>query len=487
MRQCTHCQAQLPEHAQFCSHCGTSAPYDPDQSLANTEADTAEETSRAEQSQLSLPPSAASATAEEPALISEKLPSETDQTTAQPPLTEITDSSDHQDAPALQAPAGSPPTTTPTTPTIEETSRAEQSQVSPLAALTPGEESALSSEKLLSETEKLPAQPPVARITDSSDHQDVPALQAPAGSPPAVTPVTPTSEETSQAEQGQISSLAALTSGEEPVLSSEELPNETAQPLAQPPIAEVADSSDPLDVPAAPSEDAPAASPQAVMSIAEMSSGEDAEPVRDQDRPDEKRLPASPPVSAPAGKRGLTARIWLVSALVILLVLAAGAGVFALLRQQIPTGAASCTGLAQAGCAPTATGGSRTSIAQLTFSGSISGPMKISALVRCQATTMENLRTLMVTLSGTVGEHFYNFGFVINHYSGPGSYNTSLTVLLDVPGEAINNGWGNMSPTDGGTITIARGEQRGSITYALSGFGTRAGTQVQVSGDWTCG
>jgi hypothetical protein len=113
--------------------------------------------------------------------------------------------------------------------------------------------------------------------------------------------------------------------------------------------------------------------------------------------------------------------------------------------------------------------------------------MTVSAQVRCQASAVESLRTLIVTLSGTVGDHFYNFGFVINHYSGPGTYNASLTILLAVPGEATNNGWGNMASTDSGMITIAHGEQTGSITYALSGFGARAGTQVQVAGDWTCG
>src|SRR5579883_1004660 len=33
MRQCTHCRAELPDHAQFCSHCGTSVIDDQPQSV----------------------------------------------------------------------------------------------------------------------------------------------------------------------------------------------------------------------------------------------------------------------------------------------------------------------------------------------------------------------------------------------------------------------------------------------------------------------
>lgn len=203
-------------------------------------------------------------------------------------------------------------------------------------------------------------------------------------------------------------------------------------------------------------------------------------------------LPEPPLANVQAGRRqSRGGRRWLVVALVILLVLAGGTGAFALIRQQTSADASSqCTGSPQAGCANTATGVSRVHATQLTFSGSISGSLTLSAQVRCQTTTTGNLRTLMVTLSGTVGGQLYNFGFVINNYTGPGTYNApspTLTILLDVPGEATNNGWDNTSSTDSGTITVERGERTGSITYVLSGFGSRAGTQIQVSGEWTCG
>jgi hypothetical protein len=214
-------------------------------------------------------------------------------------------------------------------------------------------------------------------------------------------------------------------------------------------------------------------------------------------QPEQSTPPEDVPPPEPAlanvqtGRRRRAGGRWLVVALVILLVLAGGVGAFALVRQQTSAGASSqCAGSPQAGCANTATSSSRPHATQLSFSGSISGPLTLSAQVRCQITTTGNLRTMMVTLSGTVGGQLYNFGFVINNYTGPGTYTASspaLTILLDVPGEATTNGWGNTSPTASGSITVERGEQTGSITYALSGFGSRAGSQVQVSGEWACG
>lgn len=182
--------------------------------------------------------------------------------------------------------------------------------------------------------------------------------------------------------------------------------------------------------------------------------------------------------------------VLLITILVVLVVLAGGAGAFALLRQHTPTGAtAQCSGQ-QAGCATTTPGVSNANATRLTFSGKVSGPMTVNASARCQSATTNSLRTLTVTLSGTIGTQFYNFGFAIDNYHGAGTYNDAapaLTILLDAPGDSTNNGWGNTASTDTGSITVERGEQSGSISYLLSGFGTQAGTQVQISGNWTCG
>ncbi len=189
-------------------------------------------------------------------------------------------------------------------------------------------------------------------------------------------------------------------------------------------------------------------------------------------------------------RKARTGTILLVVVLIVVILLAGGAGTFALLHQNTSAGVTSQCAGQPSGCVNHAQGNGLASATRLAFSGTVSGPMTISAQPRCQGTTMEKLRTLMVTLSGIVGGQFYNFGFVINRYLGPGTYRnstTSTTILLDVPGEATDNGWGNASPTDTGSITIAQGEQTGSITSVLSGFGSQAGTQIQVSGNWTCG
>jgi hypothetical protein len=199
--------------------------------------------------------------------------------------------------------------------------------------------------------------------------------------------------------------------------------------------------------------------------------------------------PQFPPARRGKGK-ARTGAILLVVGIIVVILLAGGAGAFVLLHQNTFAGATSQCAGHQSGCTNHAQGNSRASATHLAFSGTVSGPMTVSAQPRCQGTTMENLHTFMVTLSGMVGGQLYNFGFVINRYLGPGTnrnITTSTTILLDVPGEATNNGWGNASPVDTGNITIARGEQTGSITYVLSGFGSQAGTQVQISGNWTCG
>lgn len=378
MRQCTHCQAELPDHAQFCRQCGTSVTDDQAQSTddTNVAAEQLESTSQAEQEQSQSATALADSAAptEKPALIAE------DQT-------------------------------------------------------APTEEPALIAEDQFAETAQEPGERASADDTDG-DHEEMPANE------PA-----------------------------DPGEGAEEVSSESPVPPA----------------PAISGEDT--ADAGELQPASEQTTLEGAEPP-DQGARGEDTQPDSSLASNQVRRQSGMGRRWLVVALVILLVLAGGAGTLALIRQQTSAGASSqCAGSQQASCANTATIG-RAHATQLTFSGSISGPMTVSAQVRCQATTTQNLRTMMVTFSGTVGGQFYNFGFVLNNYTGPGTYTTSapsLTILLDVPGEATNNGWGNTSPKDSGTITIARGEQAGNITYILSGFGTRMGTQVQVSGDWACG
>jgi hypothetical protein len=185
-------------------------------------------------------------------------------------------------------------------------------------------------------------------------------------------------------------------------------------------------------------------------------------------------------------------RALIVMMLVILVVLVGGAGIgtFALIHQNTSAGATTQCNGQQTSCA----GGSSAQVngkpTRLTFSGTVVGPMSIVAKPRCQISTAGNLRVLAVNLSGTISGQLYNFGFVIEHYNGPGTYNNSAantTILFDVPGQSTTNGWNNSAPTDNGSITVARGEQTGSISYTLSGVGTQANMQIQTTGNWTCG
>lgn len=172
--------------------------------------------------------------------------------------------------------------------------------------------------------------------------------------------------------------------------------------------------------------------------------------------------------------------------LVAVVVLAGGAGIFALLRQNASTGTQCAS--QQGTCAsntPTVHG----KPTNLAVSGALSGTLSLVAKPTCQYSSSGNLRTLLVNLSGTLNNQLYNFGFTIQHYNGPGTYSNpapDVALLFSTPGD-LTNGWSNSDPTATGSITVERGEQTGNITYTLNGTGTTAKTQLQISGNWTCG
>jgi len=188
-----------------------------------------------------------------------------------------------------------------------------------------------------------------------------------------------------------------------------------------------------------------------------------------------------------AGNGSGRVRPLIVALIIVLMVLAAGVGAFALGRQNAP--ASTQCNAQQTNCAngsPVVVNGKPT---HLTFSGAVVGPMTIVAKPSCQTAASGSLRTLTINLSGTINGQLYNFGFAIEHYTGPSTYSSAAdtTILFDVPGESTTNGWGNSAPADAGSITVDRGEQTGSISYILSGIGTHANTQLQATGNWTCG
>jgi hypothetical protein len=172
------------------------------------------------------------------------------------------------------------------------------------------------------------------------------------------------------------------------------------------------------------------------------------------------RPQAIPPVAP--GRAPRRRNTILLAALIIALVLVlGGAGTFLLLRPQAPASTAQCSAQ-QTSCV----NGTPITIVKkptsLTFSGAVAGPMTIVATPSCQSATSGNLHTLTVNLSGTINDKLYNFGFVIEHYNGPGTYSnatTSLLVLFAAPGDSTTNGWSNSDPTGQRDIFIANGER----------------------------
>ena len=390
MRQCVHCQAELPDNAQFCSRCGT--PVDANQHRASDDAEGEGET---EQTQI----------ADEMSL--EVKPEE-----------ELSQGEQEQEQ---ERPAG-------------EEERG--------AALSQGEQDLVAASEAVRGDAEVKAEQDLAASSEMVQDEaeaDTATLQA---------------EESPRAEGEASAEQEAGEAGLDAEL----------QTVSEMPTAELADLR---------------------QAVSEM-------PVPDTDQPvqDENTLvkPQFSPARQGKGKarRGV---VLLIVVLVVVVVLAGGVGALVALRQNTLAGAASqCTGQ-QSGCTQHTPGAGNAGVTRLVFSGAVSGPLTVSASPDCQATSTGSFRTWMVSLSGVVGEQLYNFGFVINRYHGPGTYSAdtaSAVILLDLPGEATNNGWGNVAPTDTGGITVSKGEQTGSINAVLSGFGSRKGTQVQVSGNWAC-
>lgn len=196
-----------------------------------------------------------------------------------------------------------------------------------------------------------------------------------------------------------------------------------------------------------------------------------------------------PPLPSSTAARKSKNRMVLVLILVALVILVGGGtGILVLVRQNASTGAGTqCTSQQNTCTSNTpAVHGKPTS---LTLSNALTGTISIVAKPTCQISRAGDLSTLLVNLSGSLNNQLYNFGFTIQHYNGPGDYSNpapDVTILFATPGD-ITNGWSNSDPTATGSITVERGEQTGNINYTLAGTGTRAKTQIQVSGNWTCG
>ncbi len=420
MRQCVHCQAELPDNAQFCSRCGT--PVDANQHRASDDAEGEGET---EQTQI----------ADEMSL--EVKPEE-----------ELSQGEQEQEQ---ERPAG-------------EEERG--------AALSQGEQDLVAASEAVRGDAEVKAEQDLAASSEMVQDEaeaDTATLQA---------EESPRAEGEASAEQeaGEAGLDAELQTVSEMPTAELAAARDAVSEMSTAELANVRD----------------AVSEMPTAELADLRQAVSEMPVPDTDQPvqDENTLvkPQFSPARQGKGKarRGV---VLLIVVLVVVVVLAGGVGALVALRQNTLAGAASqCTGQ-QSGCTQHTPGAGNAGVTRLVFSGAVSGPLTVSASPDCQATSTGSFRTWMVSLSGVVGEQLYNFGFVINRYHGPGTYSAdtaSAVILLDLPGEATNNGWGNVAPTDTGGITVSKGEQTGSINAVLSGFGSRKGTQVQVSGNWAC-
>lgn len=465
MQQCTHCQADLPANAQFCNRCGTPAEERQTPSADPEEADISNE--------------------------------ELEETTKHPAIA----------VSALHA-RNAPATSSVSAPSLPaEEKRATGTADAPIVA---GDAHLASTEAQLPLTPSTEDEPAESQEPHISTEADLPAqASAESASPPQAPAESDPPAHTSLTQPEDASQLAIEA------LDTVALPAMPAAVLsATPPTVETSISATPStdaqeSTPSTLADaqtDASAATPETATALAADSatvdpatesspepsaSEKESAPQEEAAQAQTTRTPAAPlppPISRKGARTGRSTV--LVTLLIIaVVILAGGVGTFVLLSQRAATGASPQCNSPQVTCVngtPINLNGQATN---LTFSGAVAGPMSIVAKARCQIAAVGNLRTLTINLSGTINDQLYNFGFAIERYNGPGTYSnatTTIAILFDTPGESTTNGWNNSATTDTGTITVARGEQNGSISYTLSGIGKQARTQIQASGNWTC-
>ncbi|HEY0754067.1 MAG TPA: zinc-ribbon domain-containing protein [Ktedonobacteraceae bacterium] len=437
MYQCTHCQAELPANAQFCNHCGMTVAEHSATSASFKQTEAREE-------ELEV-------TAKLPAVAASTIPSTPDAPAPPNPRTRRihtpTSISTFPQDPWL--PSGTNQEEKGTRDSKIESSSPQVSPVSVKSPLTP------------------PVEPPEEEAGFDVLENSVQSLIA-------------ESEEPAMADSKPISPF---------IIPSRPITPTPADALAHTPAFAPGLSGPITPTPT----DALAHTPAPAPSLFEQGAPAPADALplperRSTPRPASMALSTPlPPLAKHKSIGAFGSRTLLAAILVILIVLAGGAGIFALTQQRIAPGSgAQCTSQ-QGNCAGSPTKGSG-KISSLALSGTLTGSLSVIGKTTCQRPAAGNLRTLLVNLSGTLGTKLYNFGFTLQHYGGPATYTNNIpdtTIRFDAPGD-LTNGWGNSDPTDIGTITVARGEQSGNISYTLSGTGTNAKTQLQITGNWIC-
>lgn len=516
MQQCIHCKADLPADAQFCDRCGTSVKEEQQQLTepASTTIDDAADTEDTSKLQAVSSSSPALRTIRTRRMHSQQSIPDFPQGNLFPvelpeePVLENVENLDFAPTtgPGEQANLDEQETAT----VVFEQASSETPQTADSTMNISEEEPATRIEDLptqivpstpvgaveLSEPLAQPAQTPATAETPD-EQPEVPAQPVePAASAeaPAEVPVTPPrSEEVSVASDAPAEETMILAQPVETPTASDAPAEIPAQPAESAAYATPAGPEKPAEPPPLlstwPGEaEAIPATPAFGIDQHDAAASVPTSPAAPATPTTLGEGPSSLPEPQPTRRRG---RGKLVAAIIIvvLVVLAGGVGAFALVSQRGTPGTAAQCASQQTGCANGSPATGHAGASHLVFANAVSGPLEVNGQSHCQVVTLANTRALTVTLSGTINGKFYNFGFTIERYQGAKTYDssaTSMTVLLDVPGESTTNGWGNNASADAGTVTVAGGEQTGSISFLLSGFGTQAGSQVQVSGDWAC-
>src|SRR6266699_3418950 len=121
----------------------------------------------------------------------------------------------------------------------------------------------------------------------------------------------------------------------------------------------------------------------------------------------------------------------------------------------------------------------------ISFSGSLSGPLVVSKVNSCGVSN----GNYVVDVSGSINGTNYHVTISVGSYQGPGQYYTDPAGAAGGVGEVAisnpnNNGdrWGSLGQH--GSVTVNSGEKSGSVSTPV--LNPVSNGQAQVTGSWTC-
>jgi hypothetical protein len=230
-------------------------------------------------------------------------------------------------------------------------------------------------------------------------------------------------------------------------------------------------------------------------------------------QPVEAPLPTMPgPDPAPAytgGARRSSVAMRLIVSIVVIVLIAAGAGTYILLAHpftQATTAApvvasspganvgttprpvvTACPASASSNCTtPTGTpGGAGASKVALTFSDAVTGQIAVTTVVSCGAEqSPAGGQQYHLSVLGTIGGRQYGFAFVVYPYTIPTTYTGAVASFFGPAGANSSLAeWRSHAPA-GASVTVNNNTKSGTIDISLSS--TSDHSSVNVVGSWTC-